>query len=247
MNKIIALSVFSLVVSGMTGCQSVQALGDKLTDNKVVDLAKSATLSPFMTTATNYKNDRHMTIDGTSFPISETSARILTDNDGKPLLVDDIFAGQGDKAVAGYKIMVMNRTSSVAAEGRTLKDGKVIDNRMIHRGSKALIGIPVVGGKVALDSAVLLDLDIIYDDFNKPLADGSTFKPRGEKLTKKDVAVNDKRVVIRSLTLPNTITGESSGGGIEFFATATIEGKKVSTGANSAFEIFETAKDPKRF
>lgn len=243
MNKIIALSIFGLIMSGVSGCQNIQALGDKVAD-KTVSLVKS---DSFATTTTHYKNERYMKIDGVSFPVSETSARVLVDEQGKPRLVDDIFDGKGDKAVSGYKIMVMNRTSSIIAEGRTLKDGKVVDNRMIHRGSKALIGIPVAGGKVKLDSAALLDLDIIYDDFNKPLADGATVKSRGEKLTKKDVAVNDKKVVIRSLTLPNITTGENAGGGIEFAATATIEGKKVSTGANSTFQIFETANDPKRF
>lgn len=235
MKTLTALCGIVLAV-GMTGCQSVKSLGNTLVQQ-----------TAFATTATHYQNARHMSIDGVAYPIGETSARILAGDDGKPLLVDDIFDGKADKAVAGYKLMVMNRTSSVAVEARTTKDGSIIDNRMIHRGSKARIGIPVVNGKAQLDKAVLLDLDIIYDDFNKPLADGQTFKPRGEKLTKADVAINDKKIIIRSLTLPNLSTGERAGGGIDFTATATILGKQVSTGANSAFVLFEAGKDPKRF
>ena len=235
MKKLIAISALSLATFGMTACHHTAQAQIK------------PTATALATTNTSYKNERHMTIAGVSFPVSETSARILVGADGQPLLVDDIFDGKADTPVAGYRIMVMNRASSVAVEGRTLKDGKVIDNRMIHRGSKARIGIPVVGGKVALDKAVLLDLDIIYDDPNAPLAEGQAFKPRGEKLTKKDVPVNDKKVVVRSFTLPNLATGENAGGGIDFTATATIEGKQVSTGANSAFQIFEGGMDEKRF
>ncbi|SPX84737.1 hypothetical protein [Moraxella ovis] len=74
-----------------------------------------------------------------------------------------------------------------------------------------------------------------------PLTEGTVFKDRGQKLTKPDVAVNDKKVTIRSLTLPNFASGENAGGGIDFVATATIDAKKVTTGANSAFQIFYTA------
>ncbi|MGP5303542.1 hypothetical protein, partial [Psychrobacter celer] len=109
-----------------------------------------------------------------------------------------------------------------------------------HRGSKSLIGIPVVNGQAQLKQAQLLDFDIIYDDLSKAVIKGEVVKPRGTKLTKRDTAVIDKKVVLRSLTLPNIASGESAGGGIDFEASALIDGKVVKTGANSAFNIFYT-------
>lgn len=220
----------------MTGCNNVKAAD--ITAIKPV----TAVHSGIDSTHSKYANEREMQIDDVIYPIRETSARPLVNAKGDaPELVADIFDGKADKAVAGYKIMVMNRTTSITAEARTLQDGRIIDNNMVHRGSKALIGIPVVKGKAALDAAVLLDLDIIYDDFNAPLIEGKTFKDRGQKLTRPDVAVDNKKITIRSLTLPNFASGENAGGGIDFVATATIDGKKVTTGANSAFQIFYTA------
>ena len=155
-------------------------------------------------------------------------------------MVADIFDGKGKAAVPGYKVMLMNRTSSIAAEARALDNGKVMDNRMIHRGSKSLIGIPVVNGQAQLKQAQLLDFDIIYEDLYKAVIKGEVVKPRGTKLTKSDTAVTDKKVVLRSLTLPNIASGESAGGGVNFEASATVDGKVIKTGANSAFNIFYT-------
>ncbi|WP_288998551.1 hypothetical protein [uncultured Psychrobacter sp.] len=194
-----------------------------------------------MKTQSSYADTRYLTIDGKDYPVSESAARVVI-NEAKnaPELVTDIFDGKGKAAVPGYKVMLMNRTSSIAAEARALDNGKVIDNRMIHRGSKSLIGIPVVNGQAQLKQAQLLDFDIIYDDLSKAVIKGEVVKPRGTKLTKRDTAVTDKKVVLRSLTLPNIASGESAGGGIDFEASALIDGKVVKTGANSAFNIFYT-------
>nr|WP_289057350.1 hypothetical protein [uncultured Psychrobacter sp.] len=201
----------------------------------------NAVTTGLMKTQSSYADTRYLTIDGKDYPVSESAARVVI-NEAKnaPELVADIFDGKGKAAVPGYKVMLMNRTSSIAAEGRKLDNGKVIDNRMIHRGSKSLIGIPVVNGQAQLKQAQLLDFDIIYDDLSKAVIKGEVVKPRGTKLTKRDTAVTDKKVVLRSLTLPNIASGESAGGGIDFEASALIDGKVVKTGANSAFNIFYT-------
>ena len=221
----------------LTGCQS---------SNQFKDLPKKAQhhlkTSSLEQTNSHYANQRVLNIAGLDYPVSETSARLLVNATADaPELVADIFDGKGEKAVAGYKIMIINRTSSLLAETRKTHDG-MVDNRLLHRGSKALIGIPVVAGISQLNQAVLLDLDIIYDDPKAELTDGRAVKERGQKLTKKDVAVHDKKVIVRSLTLPNYKTGETSGGGVDFEATATIDGKMVKTSANSSFQIFYTAK-----
>ncbi|WP_288999252.1 hypothetical protein [uncultured Psychrobacter sp.] len=201
----------------------------------------NAVTTGLMKTQSSYADTRYLTIDGKDYPVSESSARVVI-NEAKnaPELVADIFDGKGKAAVPGYKVMLMNRTSSIAAEARALDNGKVMDNRMIHRGSKSLIGIPVVNGQAQLKQAQLLDFDIIYDDLSKAVIKGEVVKPRGTKLTKRDTAVTDKKVVLRSLTLPNIASGESAGGGIDFEASALIDGKVVKTGANSAFNIFYT-------
>lgn len=226
-----------LATSLMLGaCQPIHSISQEVKPSKIGGLAH---------TQTSYADKRTLTIADTDYPVSETSARLLVNQGATaPKLVDDIYDGKGDKAVAGYKLMVINRTSSLLAEARPTPNG-VIDNRMLHRGAKALIGIPVVAGQAHLDKAVLLDFDIIYDDPNAPLADGKIVKERGQKLTKPNVAIDNRKVIIRSLTLPNIGSGERSGGGIDFEASATIDGKTVSTSANSAFMIFYVATPDK--
>lgn len=219
----------------LTGCNNVSAL--ETTPAPVAQTMPSAIAH----TNSQYANERTLTINNQNYPVAETSARLLTTPAGTaPALVDDIYAGKANIAVPGYKLMVINRTSSIAAEGR-VRDGKIIDNRMIHRGSKSLIGIPVVNGKPQLNRAVLLDFDVIYDDPSQPLAEGDVVKPRGQKMTKPDVPVTNKQVHIRSLTLPNFASGENAGGGIVFEASALVNGTPVKTEANSAFQIFDTA------
>lgn len=232
--SILSIALLSL---GVAGCQNTMSPLSKTP----VSTAHSATTG-LMKTQSNYADTRYLTIDGKDYPVSETSARVVT-NDAKnaPKLVGDIFDGKGQVAVPGYKVMLMARTSSLAAEGRNLDNGKVIDNRMIHRGSKSLVGIPVVNGQAKLEQAQLLDFDIIYDDLTKVVAEGEVVKPRGTKLTKADTPVANKKVIVHSLTLPNIASGESAGGGINFEASALVDGKVVKTGANSAFNIFYTA------
>lgn len=85
MKKLIAISALSLATFGMTACHHTAQAQIK------------PTATALATTNTSYKNERHMTIDGVSFPVSETSARILVGADGQPLLVDDIFDGKADR------------------------------------------------------------------------------------------------------------------------------------------------------
>ena len=237
----IALSASTLAVTlGLSACNNATAL-----ENATVVQAAQTIPTAITHTNTQYANQRFLTINKQDLPVSETSARLLTNQAGNAAeLVDDIYDGKANVAVPGYKIMVINRTSSIAAEGR-VRDGKIIDNRMIHRGSKSLIGIPVINNKPQLDRAVLLDLDIIYDEPSQPLAEGEVLKPRGQKMTKSDVAVTNKQVRVQSLTLPNFASGENAGGGIIFEASAIVDGQPVTTGANSAFQIFDTTTPDK--
>lgn len=233
LSKVSILSI-ALLSLGVAGCQNTMSSSSATPSHTVT--------TSLMKTQSNYADMRYLTINGKDSPVSETSARVVM-NEAKnaPELVADIFDGKGDVAVAGYKVMLMARTSSVAAEGRKLDEGKVIDNRMIHRGSKSLVGIPVVNGQAKLDQAQLLNFDIIYDDLSKVVAEGEVVKPRGTKLTKANIPVTNKKVVVHSLTLPNIASGESAGGGVHFEASATVDGKVIKTGANSAFNIFYTA------
>lgn len=239
-SKTFILSI-ALLSLGVAGCQNTTPLSSK----EPISAAQSVN-SSIMQTQSDYADSRYLTIDGKDYPVSETSARIVvnTANDSQEL-VADIFDGKGKVAVPGYKVMLINRTSSVAAEGRKLDNGDIIDNRMIHRGSKSLVGIPVVNGQEKLDQAQLLDFDIIYDDVTKGLEEGEVVKPRGKKLTKSDIPVTNKKVVIRSLTLPNIASGESAGGGINFESSALVDGKVIKSGANSAFNIFYTTTSDK--
>lgn len=236
--SILSIALLSL---GVAGCQNTTPLSSKAP----ISSAQSVT-SSIMQTQSSYADSRYLTIDGKDYPVSETSARIVVNkaNDSQEL-VKDIFDGKGKVAVPGYKVMLINRTSSVAAEGRKLDNGDIIDNRMIHRGSKSLVGIPVVNGQAKLDQAQLLDFDIIYDDVTKALVEGEVVKPRGKKLTKSDIPVTNKKVVVHSLTLPNIASGESAGGGINFEASALVDGKVIKSGANSAFNIFYTTSNDK--
>ncbi|MGO1400647.1 MAG: hypothetical protein ACTH23_07090 [Moraxellaceae bacterium] len=235
LSKASVLSI-ALVSLGVAGCQNTTPLSD------IVSAATSSTVTSGLTqTESSYADTRYLTIDGEDYPLSEASARVVVNQAGNAQeLFDDIFDGEGEAVVPGYKVMLINRTSSLAAEGRALDDGRIIDNRMIHRGTKSLVGIPVVDGEAQLGQAQLLSFDVIYDDVDKAVAEGEVVKPRGTKLTKRDVPVTNKEVVVSSLTLPNIASGESAGGGVNFEASALIDGKEVKSGANSAFNIFYT-------
>ena len=155
LSKVCILSI-ALLSLGVAGCQNTMSSSSATPSNAVT--------TGLMKTQSSYADTRYLTIDGKDYPVSESAARVVI-NEAKnaPELVADIFDGKGKAAVPGYKVMLMNRTSSLAAEARALDNGKVMDNRMIHRGSKSLIGIPVVNGQAQLKQAQLLDFDIIYD------------------------------------------------------------------------------------
>lgn len=230
MGKKLSITFALVATLILTGCHNLNNMSNAVTPTTIAQ------------TTTSYKNERALIIDGKSLPISETSARLLTNQTGDaPELVADIYGGKHDQAVPGYEIMLIGRTSSILAEARKTERG-VVDNRMIHRGYKALVGIPVENGKAMLNQAVLLDLDIIYDDPTAIISEGKNVKDRGIKLTKKDVPVENRIITIRSLTLPNYQAGENAGGGVDFDAAATIADKSVSVSANSAFQIFYTTK-----
>ncbi|MCP2040234.1 hypothetical protein L1281_000816 [Neisseria sp. HSC-16F19] len=187
-----------------------------------------------------------MHIDGQALRVAETSARILGNENGTaPLLVEDIFDGKGKQKVAGYKLMVMSRTSSVAAEARPPREGQTAwgDDRAIHRGTKLLLGIPVNKGRMDLSRAQLLSMAAITDANT-----GANFKaedkvrPRGEQLAKRDAQMSQPSLRVTALQLPDMVSGERSGGGIKLQAAATINGQRVSTEINSTFTEFGVAK-----
>lgn len=194
LSKVSILSI-ALLSLGVAGCQNTMS-----SSSATPVSTSNAVTTGLMKTQSNYADTRYLTIDGKDYPVSENSARVVI-NKAKnvPELVADIFDGKGKVAVPGYKVMLMVRTNSVAAEGRKLDNGKVIDNRMIHRGSKTLVGIPVVNGQAKLDQAQLLNFDIIYDDLSTVVAEGEVVKPRGTKITKANIPVTNKKVVVHSL------------------------------------------------
>ncbi|MDN6276787.1 MAG: hypothetical protein L0J53_10125, partial [Psychrobacter sp.] len=177
LSKASVLSI-ALVSLGVAGCQNTTPLSD------IVSAATSSTVTSGLTqTESSYADTRYLTIDGEDYPLSEASARVVVNQAGNAQeLFDDIFDGEGEAVVPGYKVMLINRTSSLAAEGRALDDGRIIDNRMIHRGTKSLVGIPVVDGEAQLGQAQLLSFDVSYDDVDKAVAEGEVVKPRGTKL-----------------------------------------------------------------
>ena len=133
----------------------------------------------------------NLTVDGKPLVIQEVSGRVLGNAEGtQAVLVDDIFAGQGKKAVPGYQVMFMGRTASVAVEAKKTADGKFVNDRMIHRGVKVAVAIPAVDGKMDLANAKALNVALISDE-NREFKDGEKFRPRGEQLVKKDAKISN--------------------------------------------------------
>lgn len=198
-----------------------------------------------MAQAAGFGHEQSYQIDGQALKVADTSARILGNEAGDtPLLVDDITDGLGKQPVPGYKIMIMSRAYSLAADARPARDGSGwSDNRYIHRGTKLVIGIPVRNGQMKLEQAQLIGFAAISD-----AGAGDTFKaedkirPRGEQLLKKDTQVRQPQLQLQALSLPDMRSGERSGGGVRLQAAVTLDDRQIQTRINSTFTEFQVAK-----
>ena len=187
-----------------------------------------------------FDDNVNLSIDGKPLVIQEMSGRVLGNAEGtQVILVDDIFAGQGKKAVPGYQVMFMGRTASVAVEAKKTADGKFVNDRMIHRGVKVAVAIPAVDGKMDLANAKALNVALISDE-NREFKDGEKFRPRGEQLVKKDAKISNVKLSVKQLNLPDV--KETSGGGIVYSLSFDVDGRKVVSEGNSTFRDWNIAK-----
>ena len=187
-----------------------------------------------------FDDNVNLSIDGKPLVIQEMSGRVLGNAEGtQVILVDDIFAGQGKKAVPGYQVMFMGRTASVAVEAKKTADGKFVNDRMIHRGVKVAVAIPAVDGKMDLANAKALNVALISDE-NREFKDGEKFRPRGEQLVKKDAKISNVKLSVKQLDLPDV--KETSGGGIVYTLSFEVNGRKVVSEGNSTFRDWNIAK-----
>lgn len=203
--------------------------------------------APFAAAAAGFGHQQDVSIDGRVLQVMDTSARIVGNAQGSaPQLLADITDGKAAKPVPGYKIMFMSRAYSLNHAARAPREGQSAwgDDRSIHRGTKVLVGIPVVKGKMQLNQARLLDMAVIDDGH----LDAAAFKaqdkvrPRGKQIAGTDAAIGQTSLKMTRLELPDMKSGERSGGGVVFDASAVIDGKTVSTKVNSTFREFEAAK-----
>ena len=117
--------------------------------------------------AADFAQEHTLTINGAPAYLAETSARVLGNAQGTaPELVDDITDGLGARKIAGYKVMIMGRTYSVAAETKPPKEGQTQwrEKPYVHRGVKLFVGIPVTNGKMDLAHARLLNIGVVDDN-----------------------------------------------------------------------------------
>ena len=202
------------------------------------DLGLGLGLASFSAMA--FDDNVNLSIDGKPLVIQEMSGRVLGNAEGtQVILVDDIFAGQGKKAVPGYQVMFMGRTASVAVEAKKTADGKFVNDRMIHRGVKVAVAIPAVDGKMDLANAKALNVALISDE-NREFKDGEKFRPRGEQLVKKDAKISNVKLSVKQLDLPDV--KETSGGGIVYTLSFEVNGRKVVSEGNSTFRDWNIAK-----
>lgn len=197
----------------------------------------------------DFGHSQHMSIDAKDMRVSETSARLLVNEAGDaPELLVDITDGHGAKKIAGYKLMVMSRTYSLAAEMRPPRDGAATavwgDVMRIHRGTKLTIGVPVKSdGEMDIANARLLDVAVVSDaDTAAHFKDGDSVRPAGEQLVKEASVLRDAKLRIEKLEFPDLKSGEHSGGGVQLMAEVMIDGKLVKTQVDSTFTHFYTVK-----
>lgn len=215
-----------------------------------VVLAAALGASALPALAAGFGNQRSMSVDGKNLLVSDTSARLLGNDDASaPLLVDDITDGQAAQKVPGYKLMLMNRTYSLAAEMRPPREGAANpvwrEQMYLHRGVKLIVGIPVVNGQMDLAGARLLEMGVVSDEKTgagfKPEDNKGKLRPSGEQLVTEKTTITQPKVHITELTFPDLKSGEASGGGVKLEAEATLDGKRVHTSANSTFARFQVA------
>ena len=198
--------------------------------------------------AAGFGHSQTMHIDGQALRVAETSARVLGNAEGNaPLLLDDITDGLGKTKIPGYKLMVMSRTSSLAAEARPARDGQGWrDNRMIHRGTKLLLGIPVRNGQPDLKDARLLGMAAISDAGAPDFKAEDKLRPRGKQLVSRDASISQPQLRLSALSLPDMQSGEQSGGGVKLEASAMVGSQRVATQVDSTFTMFDVARPDAR-
>ena len=199
----------------------------------------------FCTYAADFGHEQTLTISGKPAYLAETSARVLANqNATAPELVEDITDGFGAKKIPGYKLMVMGRTYSMAAETKPPKQGQTQwrENAYVHRGIKLYLGIPVTGGKMDLANAKLINIGVVDDEGGSaPHIPEEKIRPVGKQLMEKDAKIEKTKLHISALDLPDMGKGETSGG-VRLEAEAVIDGKPVHTKINSTFARFYTGK-----
>ncbi len=213
---------------------------------------KKTALALFLTTlaasafAADFAQEHTLTINGAPAYLAETSARVLGNAKGSaPELVDDITDGLGAKKIPGYKVMIMGRTYSVAAETKLPKEGQTQwrEKPYVHRGVKLFVGIPVTNGKMDLAHALLLNIGVVDDNggSSEHLPD-EKIRPVGKQLMNENVKVEQPRLKISTLQWPDMAHKATNGGGVKLEAEAVIDGKRIHTKMDSPFARFYTAK-----
>ena len=209
-------------------------------------LSAALCIAASFTYAADFGHEQTLTINGKPAYLAETSARVLANqNASAPELVDDITDGFGAKKIPGYKLMVMGRTYSMAAETKPPKQGQTQwrENAYVHRGIKLYLGIPVADGKMDLANAKLINIGVVDDDGGSaPHVPEEKIRPVGKQLMEKDAKIEKTKLHISALDLPDMGKGETSGGGVRWEAEAGIDGKPVHTKINSTFARFYTGK-----
>ena len=209
-------------------------------------LAAAFAAATLPASAADFGSKQTLTIDGKAAYLAETSARILANKELKaPELVDDITDGLSGTKVPGYKIMIMGRTYSAAAETKPPKEGQSQwrEKAYVHRGIKLFVGIPVAKGKPDLAHARLLNIGVVDDNGgDAPHTPDEKIRPVGKQLMSPDTKVENVKLNIAKLTLPNMKLGETSGGGVKLEASATLDDKPIQTKIDSTFSRFYSAK-----
>ena len=203
------------------------------------------TLASASVLAAPYANENKFAINGKDMPVAETSVRFLSTPDSTaPLLVDDITDGFGKKT-PGFKVMVMTRAISTAYNARQKDDGTIENLKTVHRGGKVLFGIPVKNGKMQLNDAKVLSLGLISDDGKTFTINNKDSLPSGEQKFKADSKVSNLSYKINSLSLPNLVSGERVGGGINYQLSVVVDGARYDLSANTVFPVVEPKGQPK--
>ena len=143
--------------------------------------------------AAGFAHQQDIRYAGQTLAVADTSARLLGNQQGNaPELVADINDGLGKTKIPGYKIQIMSRSYSLAADARPAREGSGwSDNRAIHRGVKLLIGIPVHNGQPDLTAAKLLSLALISDaDTPNTFKAEDKIRPRGKQLVNKEAKLS---------------------------------------------------------